>query len=375
MRPTVFTTMKDDTATRALRATTPVKSRVCAGARAGWLTFLVVAGLLVARPATALADGPALPVATSYVARLTTVPAGLDARVVNGDQSMWLRVAPGLDVTVLDYTGEPYLRFTRTGVDVNENSAMYFLNTWGVNPPASLTPPRPDWQPASGGRTYQWHDGRLHALAAVALAPGTRFVGRWTIPMVIDGRRASLSGTVWHADDPSIVWFWPAAVIILCALAGWRVRDPSLDRRIARALAGAALVALTVAALGSTLYGRPSVSVEQILELVALLALIGLGASRLVRRRSGAPLLGVVAVVATGVGIELIPTLLHGYVLLGVPAFVGRAAAVVCLGTGVSLVPFAFRVGDQAPAAPPSADEPPADELDEAIAPQPEGVA
>ena len=374
MHATTFTTMRDGTATGPLRAArATAKSRACA--HAGRVACLALLALLVARPAAAVADGPALPVATSYVAKLAAVPPGLDARVVNGDQSMWLRVAAGLDVTVLDYTGQPYLRFTRSGVDVNENSAMYYLNTWGVNPPASLTPARPDWQPVSRGRTYQWHDGRLHALTAVALAPGARYVGRWTVPMVIDGRRASVSGTVWHTGDPSIVWFWPVAVIMLCALAGWRVRDPALDRRIARGLAGSALVAVTVAVVGIQLYGRPSVSDEQVVELVVLLALIAWGASRLVRRRSGAPLLGVISVVAIGVGIQLIPTLLHGDVLLGVPGFVGRAAAVVCLGAGASLVPFAFRVGDQAPPEPSSADEPFGDDLDEAIVAQHEGVA
>ena len=29
---------------------------------------------------------------------------------------------------MLDYRGVPYLRFTRSGVAVNENSEMYYLN-------------------------------------------------------------------------------------------------------------------------------------------------------------------------------------------------------------------------------------------------------
>lgn len=331
--------------------------------------------LLGVPPASALADGPALPVATSYLARLTAIPAGLDARVVNGDQSLWLRVPPTLAVTVLDYTGQPYLRFSSSGVDVNQNSAMYYLNFWGVNPPARLTPPRPDWQSVSSGHTYVWHDGRLHALAAVALAPGASFVGRWTIPLRIDGRSAIVTGTVWHADDPSIVWFWPIAVILLCALAGWRIHDAVLDRRIARGLAATSLLALATAAVGTQLYGRPSVSIAQLIELAVLLALIAWGTSRLLRGRSGAPLLGVIFVVATGVGIELIPTLRHGYVLLAVPAVVGRVVAVLCLGAGASLLPFALRVSDQTESEDLPAEAQFAEDLEGDIVPHHHGVA
>ena len=40
----------------------------------------------------------------------------------------------------------------------------------------------------SDGHAYEWHDGRLHALASVALNPGASFVGRWQVPFLVDGR-------------------------------------------------------------------------------------------------------------------------------------------------------------------------------------------
>ena len=44
-----------------------------------------------------------------------------------------------------------------------------------------------------------------------------------------------------------------------------------------------------------------------------------------------------IAVVAAWEGVSLIPTLLHGYVLLAVPPVLGRLAAVICLGGPIAL--------------------------------------
>ncbi|HEV3054406.1 MAG TPA: hypothetical protein VGX45_07110, partial [Solirubrobacteraceae bacterium] len=177
-------------------------------------------------PATAAAHGPVAPVATAYLARITGVPAGLQAKVVDGYVRMWLRASPNTTVIVLDYRGAPYLRFTGAGVQVNENSSMYYLNQTPVaaTPPADLsahTPP--SWHSASGGHAYEWHDGRLQALASVALAPGTNYVGKWSIPMLVGGQRTVITGTLWHRNDPSFVWFWPMIVLLACVIAAWRV--------------------------------------------------------------------------------------------------------------------------------------------------------
>src|SRR5579875_3164773 len=132
----------------------------CQRGRIAAVLGVIVAAL--ALPATAAAHGPVNPAASSYVARISQLPSGLQARVVDGDQRMWLRAAPGLDVVVLDYQQAPYLRFTRAGVQVNENSEMYYLN----QVPAALPPPgtgpsvTPHWVLVSSGHAYNWHDGR-----------------------------------------------------------------------------------------------------------------------------------------------------------------------------------------------------------------------
>jgi hypothetical protein len=319
---------------------------------------LVLAGVVLflgALPSAADAHGPVAPIASSYLARLSRVPAGLDAKVVDGDQRLWLRVVPSETVVVLDYQGAPYLRFSASGVEVNENSAMYYLNQTPVAaiPPSNLTrrtPPR--WQQVTAGHDYEWHDGRLQALATIALAPGVADVGTWRIPLVVDGQARSISGGLWHAGNPSIVWFWPIVVLLLCVLAAWRARSPALDRLVARATALGALAAITVAAFGRGLHGRPTISAFQLLELGVVLAFVGWRLFRLLVSRPPPGYFSyfAIAFVALWEGAALIPTLLNGYVLAAVPAVAARAASVLCLGCGLGLLLLAPRVGEQAEA-------------------------
>jgi hypothetical protein len=300
-------------------------------------------------PVAATAHGPVAPVALDYLARAASVPAGLDAKVVDGDQRMWLQVTAGRTVVVLDDAGAPYLRFSRAGVEVNHNSAMYYLNQtpFAQTPPVGLRPNTPpNFQRVTGGHAYEWHDGRLHALATVALSPGVSFVGTWRIPILLDGRSGLISGGLWHAAAPSIVWFWPIAVLLLCVLAARRLRRPGLDRRIARALAVGALVAVTVSALGRALHGRPDVSAVQLVELVAVLAFVAWALVRVVFRRPGFFTYFVIAAVAFWEGLELLPVLTNGFVLIALPTFVARATAVLALGTATALIMMVFRLQD-----------------------------
>jgi hypothetical protein len=167
------------------------------------------------------------------------------------------------------------------------------------------------------------------------------------IPLIVDGHASSISGGVWHAGAPSIAWFWPIAVLILCALAAWRVRRPRLDALVARAYAIAALAGIAIAAIGRGLHGRPNVGVVQLVELGLLLVLDAWLLARVLRIRSGYFRFFAIAFVALWEGAELTPTLLHGFVLLAIPAFLARAVTAVCLGCGLSLVVLAVRLADQ----------------------------
>ena len=332
--------MLDQAAAKSMGRT---RARIAGGALAA------IVAVLAAYPSGAQAHGPIAPAASSYFAKVLQLPAGLKAKVVDGDLRMWLQVPPAQTVVILDYRGAPYLRFSRTGVEVNHNSSMFYLNATpaALTPPANLSPATPpSWQRVTGGHSYEWHEGRLHALAAIALSPGVSFVGRWTIPIRAEGKLDSISGGLWHADDPTIVWFWGIVVLVACVLAAWRVRRRALDQLVARVLAITALIAVTIAGLGLQLHGRPTISPFQLVELAAILAFVGWGISQALFRRPGYFTCFLIGVAALWAGGEMITTLLYGFVLISLPAFLARATTIVCLGAGAGLLLLVFRLSD-----------------------------
>jgi hypothetical protein len=310
---------------------------------------LIVIVAALAAPSPAAAHGPVDPPASSYLARVSRLPAGVTAKVIDGDQRLWLRVDPRRTVVVLDYQGAPYLRFGPAGVAVNTSSAMYYLN----QVPAQIPPQgtgaaaRPHWSKVSSGHAYGWHDGRLHALATTALAPGASYLGRWQVPVRVDGARAAIAGGLYYRASPSIVWFWPILVALVCVLAARRLRRPELDERVARALAAIALAGFTVAVCGQQLHGRPSVSVGQGVVLAAALAFAAWGAWRLVIHRHGWFTFFLIAAVAIWEGASLIAVLLDGYVLLALPPLLARIAVTACLSAGVALLPVVFALAER----------------------------
>jgi hypothetical protein len=308
---------------------------------------VIVASL--ALPAPAFAHGPVDPAASSFLARVGSVPPGVAAKVVDGDQRMWLQVDPARTLVVLDYRQAPYLRFDRAGVQVNQNSEMFYLNQVPVEaPPAGLGPATPPhWVPVTSGHAYEWHDGRLSDLAATALAPGARNLGQWRIAVRVDGAPSALAGGLYYAASPSIVWFWPIIVGLACVLAVLRLHRPELDLRVARGLASVALAAFTVAAIAQQLHGRPSVSIGQELTLAVALAFAGWAASRLVLRRHGWFTFFLIAAVAIWEGASLITVLADGYVLLALPPLLVRAAVVSCASAGVALLPVVFVMAER----------------------------
>lgn len=302
--------------------------------------------------------GLGVPNATSYVAVVTHAPPGTRADALDGDLRLWLHVSPGHTVVVRDYRGAPYVRFSRAGVSVNENSSMFYENlTPPQLPPAYLTPTTaPKWRKVSTGHEYTWHDGRLGALADVALPPSaarrTTYVGRWIVPIVLDGHPAVVSGGVWHYVNPSIAWLWPIVVLVACVLAAWRVRSAALDEALARVLAIGVLCAIGIGAYGRQMHGRPTVSPGQIALLVVVLVPTLAALAYTVFRKPGFFFYLLVAVATLGGDFELVPTLLHGYLLMAEPALLARAAAVVCAGCGAGLMLLTLRIGDPHSVAP-----------------------
>jgi hypothetical protein len=308
---------------------------------------LAVAALCAALPSPAAAHGPVAPVATSYLATVAKAPPGVQVKIVDGYVRIWMHVPPDETLTVLDYRGAPYVRFSPSGVEVNRNSEMFYFN----QTPASFAVPRrltrstpPRWVAVSSGHSYEWHDGRLQALSGVALQPGQTYLGSWAIPVVVGGHTSLVTGGVWHQNRPSPIWFWPIAVLLLCTLAARRLARPELDRTLAKCLSLVSLVAIALAAAGLGLHGRPGVPAFHVVEFVVLLAFSCWGVIHLTRHPPEALLAAVIAIVSLWQGIKLLPTLLHPFVLIGPSAGATRIVAVTCLSTGVSLLPLVPRL-------------------------------
>lgn len=307
-------------------------------------------------PATASAHvGRVAPAATNDLARITSLPRGLEARVVDGDQALWLRASPALTVVVLGLREEPYLRFSAAGVAVNTRSATWFLDR--VRPlavPRGITPATaPRWRPLTRYHWWTWHEDRLHALALAAHPGGNAFLGRWVVPLVVDGRRTEIRGGLWQRASASLLWFWPLLLVAACIPALLRLRDARLEAQVGAALAALALGAATAARLGRELYGRPTVSTGQ-LALVAATCAVALGLGALWLRRDwrsvGAVAIGIAAAYQ---GLALVSVLRDGWVLSVLPAWAERTAAALSLASGAALlvVVLAAGVGERASAA------------------------
>ncbi|MBV8257176.1 MAG: hypothetical protein JO073_05095 [Actinobacteria bacterium] len=304
-------------------------------ASAALVLSLLGAALLAGR-ASAHA-GLTAPAATADLARVSSAPSGVEAKVVDGDQRLWLRVAPTLTVVVRGLRGEPYLRFSRAGVAVNVHSATWFLN----RPVPQVVPPRlgaPAWQRLTSAHSTSWHEDRLHAAALAAHPAGNAYLGRWLVPLLVDGRPAAIRGGLWQGAAPSWLWFWPLALLAACVPALIALRQARWDGIAQRALAALALAAATTGRLGRELYGRPSVSAGQLVLVGATCAVAVVLALLFLQRdwRTAAGL--AIGAAALYQGLALIGTLRNAFVLAVLPAWAERAATVASLTAGVGLL-------------------------------------
>ena len=301
-------------------------------------TALLAAALL---PSTAFAHvGRTPPAATDYLARISFLPAGLTARIVDGDQGIWMRARPSLTVIVTGLRGERYLRFSRAGVAVNTRSATWFLNRVypQVIPHGVTSSTPPEWKTLTSAHSWTWHDGRLHAPALAAHPSGNAYLGRWVVPLVVDGHGTAIRGGLWQSPPASLLWFWPLLLFVACVPALLKLREARLEEEVGLALAGIALVAATVARLGREFYGRPTVSSGQ-LALVASTCLVAVALAALYSRPDWRVLAGfLIGIVSAYQGLALISTLRDGWVLAAVPAWLERIASGVSLASGVALV-------------------------------------
>ena len=167
---------------------------------------VLVAAALAAAPA-ALAHGEGAE--RGYVSTLTAVEppnVGLFVDVLEGDDRLALTNTTGKPLLVLGYEGEPYLRFDAEGVYENARSPAAALNNDRYGrvelPPEADPAAEPDWRKVADGRTYEWHDHRIHWMSqtpppSIRDDPDTpEHVFDWKVPAELDGRPLLIRGSL-----------------------------------------------------------------------------------------------------------------------------------------------------------------------------------
>lgn len=238
-----------------------------------WWPLLVALVLLVwAAPASADPAGP-----TDYRSEILLVdpPApGVELAILGGDSFVELAARPGVEVLVLGYEGEPYLRFGPDGTVVqNERSPARWLNDdrFGETAiPAEADPgAEPRWVEVADDGRFAWHDHRAHWMnpdRPIGAEPGDTILEA-VIPISVDGSPTEVHVRSALLPDPAV---WPmlagavvAATLAGATVAGWRREPrprPASTKATTTASAPVGLLALVAAwALVATGFGLAAV--------------------------------------------------------------------------------------------------------------------
>ncbi len=167
---------------------------------------------LVASP-LAVAHGPGEAEGyLSKVSRITPALPGLRARVIEGDEKLRLTNGTGRPLVILGYSGEPYLRFSGRGIEVNLHSSAYYLNrdryAKTAVPAAANDKPPAKWKLVGSGNTYAWHDHRIHWMSTIPPPPvksspsKPHHVFDWRVLARAGGSGLTIAGSLDYVPQP-----------------------------------------------------------------------------------------------------------------------------------------------------------------------------
>src|SRR5262249_34840718 len=189
----------------------------------------------------------------------------------------------------------------------------------------------------SRGRTFAWADAR-------SWAPSSALHGRetvaWSVPMIVDGRRAEIRGELMRAAEPPLwPWILLGAVPLLAAAAVTRRK-----RWFWGGVAGLAALAglATLAVLGGFAASGLSMSTDRWLLLSVEVALTVAAIGLLGNRRARLVAVAALAAFAVLQALSELAVFRHGIVVSGLPAEAVRAAAALALGAGLGAGALVF---------------------------------
>jgi len=145
----------------------------------------------------------------SVIDQVTPKLPGVRLQVLSLDDRLELQNTSGKTVVVKGYQGEPYARILGDGtVQVNHNSPAFYLNndrtSTGKVPASAKAGAAPDWQVVDRAGRFQWHDHRIHWMSTIAPKQVTDKTKRtkvfdWKVPLRVGATNASVDGTLFWA--------------------------------------------------------------------------------------------------------------------------------------------------------------------------------
>jgi len=282
---------------------------------------------------------------------------GVSVRLLDLGNRIELVNRSAVDVVVLGYQQEPYLRVGPSGVFENRRSPSVALNSVTASnttptttlSPVTGVPTEPSWRRTGDGHSVRWRDRRTRwaspAPAAVKAAPGQTqvVVPQWLIGLRQGTQGASVSGRITYVPGPS-PWPWVAVAVVLLGVtvAG------ALLHRWGPALSAALAVIIAVDVVHS--FGIAAATHDPVLVQIGRVVLGGIVATLgwIIGAAAIGPLQderegGVVAAAVAGFllaafsGVGDLATLTKSQVPFAFSAAAARAAVAVTMGVGFGL--------------------------------------
>jgi len=295
------------------------------------IAVLLCACATLAAPAAASAHARSATVALDYrlvLDRAATSIPGVHVSILDGDRS--LRVATAQPpVVVLGDLGERMLRIERGGVFANRASVTAVAE--------KLTSPGSGWAKIGGSGSFTWHE---HRLAPPPWGSRTGPVARFSIPVLVGGRRALVGGTFVRHARP-VLWPWLVAAAIFAAAVAVALRA---RLGVATPLgAGAALAALC-SLVAFSVADAPNGRVAWVQIVLGVLLVAALYAVLIRAPESRRPAVaGVLGAAAAAVSLGSLGVFRHGVVVSALPAAASRAVLELAFLAGVAAAAASLR--------------------------------
>ncbi|MCA1674509.1 MAG: hypothetical protein LC799_20735 [Actinobacteria bacterium] len=332
----------------------------------------VVLAVALAAPAAANSAGAA---SSNYLTRLRAIEPrfpGVEIAVIEAGNRLRLVNRSAVDVIVLGYEDESYLRVGPSGVYENRRSPATYLSRdrQAATPvPEHADPAAPaEWRRVSSARDWRWYDHRVHWMGAidppaVRREPGQRHViiPEWTVGFRHGDTPFGVMGELLWVPPPSpLPWLLlallPVGVATVLVGAALWVGSRSWWARPLAAAVALLVVVSAAAVLGRAFEGeRLGAGLSRVVAsrpLVVLAWLTGGAAIVLLRRGTRA---GLYAAIASAVGVGLfggvpdLSDLFRSQVPSVLPTGLARAAVAWTLGLGLAVLGCSLAAWRRAP--------------------------